>query len=47
MKAYLREKKKAKTYYCILKWTDENGTPCSKEVTTGVPIQGNNKRLAK
>ncbi len=47
MKAYLREKRNAKTYYCILKWTDENGTPQTKEVTTGITIKGNNKRLAK
>lgn len=46
MKAYLREKKNAKCYYCILKWK-ENGKIRSKEISTGVPIKGSNKRKAK
>lgn len=46
VKAYLRERKNAKCYYCILKW-DENGKIQTKEVSTGVPIKGNNKREAK
>ena len=46
MKAYLRKRKNAKTYYCLLKW-QENGKQKSKEVSTNVPIHGNNKRKAE
>lgn len=46
MKAYLRERKNAKCYYCILKW-ENGGESYKKEVSTGVPIKGNNKREAK
>ena len=38
MKAYLRERKNAKCYYCLLKW-NEGGETKSKEISTGVPIQ--------
>ena len=46
MKAYLRTRKNAKCYYCLLKW-QENGVQRSKEVSTGIPIKGNNKRKAE
>lgn len=46
MKAYLRTRKNAKCYYCLLKW-QEDGKQKSKEVSTGVPIKGNNKRRAE
>ena len=46
VKAYLREKKGSKCYSCILKW-EEDGKLKSKEISTGVEIKGNNKRLAK
>lgn len=46
MKAYLRERTSAKTYYCLLKW-QENGKQKSREVSTGIPIKGNNKRKAE
>ncbi len=46
MKAYLRKKQNAKCYYCILKW-DEGGKKRSKEISTDVPIKGNNKRKAE
>lgn len=46
MKAYLRKRTSAKTYYCLLKW-QENGKQKSKEVSTGIPVKGNNKRKAE
>ena len=46
VKAYLREKKNSKCYSCILKW-EEGGKPRSKELSTGIEIKGNNKRIAK
>ena len=46
MNVYLRKRKNAKTYYCLLKW-QENGKTKSKEVSTGIPIKGNNKRKAE
>ena len=46
MKAYLRKRASAKTYYCLLKW-QVNGKQKSKEVSTGIPIEGNNKRKAE
>lgn len=46
MKAYLVKRKNAKCYYCLLKW-QENGEPKSKEVSTKVPVKGNNKRKAE
>lgn len=46
MKVYLLERKNAKCYYCILKWY-ENGKRISKEVSTGIPVKGNNKRKAE
>lgn len=46
MKAYLRTQDKARCYYCILKW-EENGKTRTKELSTGVPIKGNNKRKAE
>ena len=46
MKAYLRNKKDAKCYYCILTW-NEGGKRKSKEISTGIPIKGNNKRRAE
>ena len=46
MKAYLRNKKDAKCYYCILTWS-EGGKRKSKELSTGIPIKGNNKRKAE
>ena len=46
VKAYLREKKSSKCYSCIIKW-EEDGISKSKEISTGIEIKGNNKRLAK
>lgn len=46
MKSYLRKRTSAKTYYCLLKW-QENGKQKSKEVSTGIPVKGNNKRKAE
>lgn len=46
VKAYLREKKNSKCYSCIIKW-EEDGISKSKEISTGIEIKGNNKRLAK
>ena len=46
MKAYLRTRKTASTYYCLLKWM-EGGKQRSKEISTGIPIKGNNKRKAE
>lgn len=46
VKAYLREKKGSKCYSCILKW-EEDGKLKSKEISTGIEIKGNNKRIAK
>ena len=46
MKAYLRTRENAKCYYCLLKW-QEDGRQRSKEVSTNVPIKGNNKRKAE
>ena len=46
MKAYLRTRTNAKCYYCLLKWQVE-GRQRSKEVSTGIPIKGNNKRKAE
>ena len=46
MKAYLRIRKNAKCYYCILKWR-ANDVQYTKEVSTGIPIKGNNKRKAE
>lgn len=46
MKAYLRTRKNAKCYYCLLKW-NENGIWHSKEVSTDIPIKGANKRKAE
>lgn len=46
MRAYIRKRKSAKTYYCLLKW-QENGKQKSKEVSTGIPVKGNNKRKAE
>lgn len=46
MKAYLRIRKTASTYYCLLKWM-EGGKQRSKEVSTGIKIKGNNKRKAE
>lgn len=46
MKAYLRTRKSAKCYYCLLKW-QEHGVQQTREISTGVPIRGNNKRRAE
>lgn len=46
MKSYLLERPNATTYYCLLKWM-EGGKQKSKEMTTGIPIKGNNKRKAE
>lgn len=46
MNAYLITRKNAKCYYCLLKWR-VNGEPKSKEVSTEIPIKGNNKRKAE
>lgn len=46
MKAYLRVRKTAATYYCLLKY-QEGGKQRSKEISTGIPIKGNNKRKAE
>lgn len=45
MNYYIRAKKGAKNYSCILKW-EEDGVKQSKELSTGVPVIGNNKRKA-
>ncbi|MCH5185849.1 MAG: site-specific integrase [Oscillospiraceae bacterium] len=47
MKAYLSKRKNAKTYYCILKWQSSDGRWNTKEVSTGIPIKGNNMRKAE
>ena len=47
MKAYLSKRKKAKTYYCILKWQSSDGHWNMREVSTGISIKGNNKRKAE
>ena len=46
MKAYLRTRKNAKCYYCLLKWQSE-GKQQTKEISTGIEINGNNKRKAE
>ena len=46
MNAYLRKRDNAKTYYCLLRW-QENGKRKTKEVSTGIPIKGNNRRKAE
>lgn len=46
MKAYLRTRESAQCYYCLLKWK-ENGAWKSRELSTGIPIDGNNKRRAQ
>lgn len=46
MKAYLRIKKNSPYYYCLLKWQEGDKTK-SKEVSTGIPTKGNNKRKAE
>lgn len=46
MRAYLRTRKTAVTYYCLLKY-QEGGKQKSIEVSTGIPIKGNNKRKAE
>lgn len=46
MKAYLLQRKNAKSYYCMLYW-NENGRIFKKQVSTGIPIKGNNKRKAE
>lgn len=46
MRAYLRTRKTAVTYYCLLKY-QEGGKQKSIEVSTGIQIKGNNKRKAE
>lgn len=47
MKAYLIENKpKARCYFCKLKWK-ENGIWKAKEISTQIPLKGNNKRKAE
>lgn len=45
MRAYLIESDNAKCYYCKLKWK-ECGAEKTKQVSTKIPIKGNNKRKA-
>lgn len=47
MKAYLSKRRNAKTYYCLLKWQSGDGRWNTKEVSTGIPIKGNNMRKAE
>lgn len=46
MKAYLRIKKNSPYYYCVLKWQHGDKMK-SKELSTGIPVKGNNKRKAE
>lgn len=46
MKVYLRKRDHSPYYHCLLKW-QENGKQCTKEVSTGIPIKGSNKRKAE
>lgn len=46
MRAYLRIHNRSPYYQCLLKW-QENGRQLTKEVSTGIPIKGNNKRKAE
>lgn len=40
------QKKGAQTWYAMMSWYDENGKRQQKMQSTGIPIQGNNKREA-
>ena len=46
MRAYLRTKPKGKSYYCELRW-QENGKQRIKEISTKIPVKGNNLRKAE
>lgn len=47
MEAKLNIRKNAKCYYVRLNWYDTRGQRRQTEVSTGIPIQGDNKRKAK
>ena len=47
MEAKLNIRKNAKCYYVRLNWYDACGQRRQTEVSTGIPIQGDNKRKAK
>ena len=46
MKSYLRIKENSGFYRCALTWY-EGGKLRRKEISTGIPIKGNNKRVRK
>lgn len=47
MKAYLITKSNSRYYHCLLKWTDIGGNAKRKELSTKIPVKGNNKRKAE
>ncbi len=47
MKAYLIKKRNTGNYHAVFKWTDADGKPQRRELSTKIPIEGHNLRRAE